>query len=62
MSTLYSDSLVQITDASITFKKFDWKFRYRPRRVDFSDIMRVEVHPSSFQNGKWKLFGSGFGA
>ena len=60
MKTLYSDSLVEITDESITFRKFDWKFRYRSKRVDLSDITRVEARPPSFRGGRWKLFGSGF--
>jgi hypothetical protein len=60
MNTLYSDSLVEITDESITFRKFDWKFRYRPRRVALSEITRIEVRPLSFRGGRWKLFGSGF--
>jgi hypothetical protein len=59
MSTLYSDSLVQITDESITFRKFDWKLRYRSKRVDFSEMARVEARLPSFRAGKWKLFGSG---
>ena len=60
MSALYSDSLVDITDESITFRKFDWKLKYRPKRVEFSEITRIESHPASFRGGKWKLFGSGF--
>src|SRR5438874_6194322 len=60
MSTLYSDSLVEITDESITFRKFDWKWRYRPKRVDLSEITRVEARAPSFPSGRWKLFGSGF--
>ncbi len=60
MSTLYSDSLVEITDESITFKKFYWKLRYRPKRVELADISRVEMRPPTFQDGKWKLFGMGF--
>jgi hypothetical protein len=60
MSILYSDGLVEITDESITFRKFDWKFRYRSKRVAFSEITRVEAGPPSFRGGRWKLFGSGF--
>jgi hypothetical protein len=59
MSTLYSDSLVQITDESITFRKFDWKLKYRPKRVAFSEVTRIEARSPSFRAGKWKLFGSG---
>lgn len=60
MSTLYSDSLVEITDESITFRKFSWNFAYRPKRLDFSDITRVEVQVPSLRTGKWRLFGAGF--
>jgi len=59
MSTLYSDGLVEITDDSITFRKFDWKLNYRPKRISLSAISRVEARPPSFRAGRWKLFGSG---
>src|SRR6266446_338441 len=32
MKTLYSDNLVEITDQTLTFKNYYWKFWYRPRR------------------------------
>lgn len=59
MSALYSDSLVEITDESITFRNFDWKLRCPPKRVAFSDMSRVEQRAPSLGAGKWQLFGSG---
>jgi len=59
MSSLYSDSLVEITDESITFRNFDWKLRCGPKRVAFSEMTRVEQRPPSLGAGKWQVFGSG---
>ena len=59
MSTLYSDALVEVSEQDITFRKYDWVFRYRPRRVAFSEIENIAVSSPSLATGKWRLFGTG---
>jgi hypothetical protein len=70
MSTLYSDNLVEITDETITFKRFtfglsvapkrlEFGFSFRPKPLPLSQIARVEERPPSLLSGKWRIWGSG---
>ena len=69
MSILYSDNLVEITDDTITFKKFsfglsvgpkrlEFGFSFRPKRLKLSQIARVEERPPSLLSGKWRIWGT----
>jgi len=57
VTILYSDSLVEITEEAITLKNFS--LLLRPKRIEFSQIERVEARAPSLKSGKWRLWGSG---
>ena len=54
---LYSDSLIEISDDSIVFRRY--YFPIVARRLKLSDIERVVVRTPTFANGKYRLQGSG---
>lgn len=56
---LYSDSLVTITNDSITFHHYSFPFFTRGRTVLFTDIDHIDVKKPSVLTGKWRIGGSG---
>jgi hypothetical protein len=53
---LYSDSLVEISPATILFRRY--YFPFGAKRVKLSDIERVVAQKPSFSTGKYRLQGS----
>ena len=58
MSTLYTDSLIEITDQEIVFRNYYYP-SCREKRVLLSDIECVKSKPPSFWGGSWRLWGTG---
>ncbi len=69
MSLRYSDDLVEITDETITFKKFYFGlsfspkrlqlgFSFQPKRLKLSQIARIDARPPSLLSGKWRIWGA----
>jgi hypothetical protein len=56
---LYSDSLVTITNDSMTFHHYSFPLFTRGRTVPFSDIDHIDVKKPSVLTGKWRIGGSG---
>jgi hypothetical protein len=56
---LYSDSLVTITNDSVTFHHYSFPFFTRGRTVLFTDIEYIDVKKPSVLTGKWRIAGSG---
>lgn len=57
ITTLYSDSLIQITDETILFRTC--YFPFGAKNLELSKIAHVEVLKPTFMNGKWRIHGSG---
>lgn len=57
-SDLYVDSLVRISNDSITFLHYSFPL-LSPRRVLFADIDHISVKEPSLFTGKWRIWGSG---
>jgi len=56
--TIYSDSLVILTEDAIIFKRYYYPTR-EPKRVAFADIKHIVVKEPTIWNGKWRLHGTG---
>jgi hypothetical protein len=54
---IYSDSLVEIKDNSILFRRYS--FFERDRLVLFSDIEKIAVKKATIWNGKFRFHGTG---
>ena len=54
---LYSDSLVEIKNDSILFRRYS--FFERDRMVLFSDIEKIVVKKATIWNGKFRFHGTG---
>ncbi len=57
VEVLYSDTLVEITNEGILFRKY-YLFTSTPRFVPFSEIDRIDVLRPSITTGKWRIGGS----
>lgn len=55
---LYSDSLVEIDNASICFKGYYFPWG-GAKRVRFADIGKITTEKPDLSNGQWRLWGSG---
>lgn len=55
---IYRDKLVEIATDSILLRQY-YIFSLGSKRLNFSDIERIEVRDPSFAAGKWRLQGSG---
>ncbi len=58
METIYTDSLVTITQTEIIFRHYYFPAG-KEKRVALADIERIEVKPSTLLNGKWRIHGTG---
>src|SRR5689334_12630660 len=56
--TLYSDSLVSITDDEINFEHYYFPTG-KKKVVRVAEIERITVEPPTVRNGKWRLYGTG---
>jgi hypothetical protein len=54
---IYSDSLVEVKDNSILFRRYG--FFERDRLVLFSDIEKIVVKKATIWNGKFRFHGTG---
>jgi hypothetical protein len=54
---IYSDSLVEITNQNILFRRYS--FFERDRKVFFSDIEKIVVKKATIWNGKFRFHGTG---
>jgi hypothetical protein len=58
VTTIYKDSLIEVTDEEIVFHRY-----YFPlggdRHVPLSQIESVQVRQPSFLGGSWRLWGTG---
>lgn len=55
--TIYTDSLVEITEYSILFRNY-YIFR-GSKKVRFADIKSLEILKPTVMNGKWRIHGTG---
>jgi len=55
---LYSDSLVTITEDSITFLHYSFPLSASSRQVPFTDIDHITVKKPTILSGKWRIWGS----
>lgn len=55
---LYQDKLVEITDISITLKKYYFP-SFKEKKIILSDIKNIEILTPTLTNGKWRIHGSG---
>ena len=58
MSTVYKDSLVEITDQEVVFHRYYFPFGGE-KHVPLSQIERVQVRKPSIWFGKWRIWGGG---
>jgi hypothetical protein len=58
LSTLYKDSLIEVTDQEIVFPHYYFPFG-GSKHVPLSRIQSIQVRPPSLSNGSWRLWGSG---
>lgn len=58
MNTLYSDSLIEITDQEIVFRRYYFPFG-GDRRVSLSQIASIQIRPPSIWFGSWRIWGGG---
>lgn len=58
MSTLYKDSLIEITDRAIIFRHYYFPFG-GDKDVPFSQIESIQVCPPSIYFGSWRIWGGG---
>lgn len=57
MSTLYKDSLIEVTDQEIVFHRYYFPFG-GDKRVLLSRIEGIEVRQPSIWFGSWRIWGS----
>ncbi len=58
MSTLYKDSVIELTDQEIVFHRYHFPSG-SDRRVSLSEVESVQVEPLSVRNGRYRLWGTG---
>ena len=58
MSTIYKDSLIEITDQEVVFHHYYFPFG-GDKHVPLSQIEAVQVWRTSFLGGSWRLWGTG---
>jgi hypothetical protein len=58
MSTLYKDSLVEVTDQEIVFRRYYFPFG-SARHVPLSQIANILARPPSLVGGSWRIWGTG---
>jgi hypothetical protein len=58
MSTIYKDSLIEVTDEEVVFHCYYFPFG-GDRRVALSQIESIQARQPSIINGSWRLWGTG---
>jgi hypothetical protein len=58
MTTLYQDTLIEVTDQEVVFHRYYFPFG-SAKYVPWNQIESVQVRPPSFFGGSWRLWGSG---
>jgi hypothetical protein len=58
MSTLYKDTLIEITDQAIIFRHYHFPFG-SDKDVPFSQIETIHTRPPSVSFGSWRIWGGG---
>jgi len=57
MTTIYQDSLIELTDQEIVFHRYYFPFG-GDKHVALNFIEHIEVRQPSFWGGSWRLWGS----
>ena len=58
MTTLYSDSLVDVSEEEIVFHRYYFPSG-KDRRLPWNQIERVQLHRLTTWGGKWRIWGTG---
>ena len=58
MNILYSDSLIEITDHEVVFRRYYFPFG-GDRHVPLSQIESIQIRPPSVSFGSWRIWGGG---